>query len=46
MSNASWLTRCGRFCAAGAPGFVVQMVTVAALTRFTGMHYVVATSIT
>jgi putative flippase GtrA len=30
---------------AGAPGFVVQILTVAALTRLAGMHYLVATAI-
>lgn len=45
MNNPRMLTRCGRFLVAGAPGFVVQMVTLAGLMRLAGMHYVMATSI-
>jgi len=45
MTAVGRLDRCGRFVAAGAPGFVVQMVTVAALTRFTSVHYAAATAI-
>jgi putative flippase GtrA len=45
MTADGKLARCGRFVTSGAPGFVVQMITVAALTRFTDVHYAAATAI-
>ncbi|MEO8680218.1 MAG: GtrA family protein [Vicinamibacterales bacterium] len=45
MISARVLSRCGRFMIAGAPGFVVQIVTVAALTHLAGVHYLVATAL-
>jgi putative flippase GtrA len=41
--NRAGLLRCGRFLVAGAPGFVVQMAVLAALTKLGGVHYVLAT---
>lgn len=45
MNHAGVLTRCGRFVVAGAPGFLVQMAVLAALTGVGGMHYLLATCI-